>query len=359
LQAGYGLESDGGLILDQDRSRGIWRLKGGIRIDLRSAERPELLVSRGLDGVWGDEVARWKEDVWPSLADKRGWLTTTTTPLGRNWYWRHLWALGDPVEAAIARESGEDVHVDPETGCVEWYTAHNTAVPGLVAEVEAARLRMPDAIWRRSFRADFSAFVGQVFEIDRDVHLRCVRWLRSAFDLGIVAGYDHGWTHPGALVVWGVRSTPPYFVELETVEARQVAVTSTSTDGWRDIATRLSRKWSFREVYVPQDAKEAAHAFREAGLSVRNAYQDRLAGVQWFQTVLHNGWAVFSSAGALARFEALKHPPGYGADSELWVKEGDDVFDASRYALTAWIRGCRLPGRGQVGSKFVEYALQR
>ena len=362
LQRYFGLEADGGLILDQDRSRGIWRVGDGIRVDFRSAERPELLVSRGLDGVWGDEVARWKQDVWtehlqPALMDKRGWLLDTTTPLGRNWYWRHLWCLGDPVEAAIASEDGDVVRVDPEHACAEWWTEYNTCVPGLAAEVAAARHRMPLALWRRSFRAAFDAFKGQVFDLSRNDHLCRVRWLRSAFDLGIVAGYDHGWTHPGVLTIWGVRSTPPYFVELETVSRRQTPVTSVGEDGWRDIMTRLASKWDVAEVYVPQDAKEAAYAFRQAGMRVRSAYQDCLAGLQWFQTCLHNKWAVFSSPQVLARFSGLKHPDGFGAGSELWVKEDDDEFDAGRYALTRWIRGGRLPGRGQI--RLAELAMMR
>lgn len=362
LQRAFGLAADGGLILDQDQSQGIFRLEGGLRVDFRSAERPELLVSRGLDGVWGDEVARWKQLVWsehlsPALADRRGWFLSTTTPLGRNWYWRELWCPGDPVEAAIAREDGDDIRLDPEVACVEWYTEHNTAIPGLVAEVEAARHRMPRALWRRSFRASFDAFVGQVFDLDRETHLRRVGWLRSAFDLGVVAGYDHGWNHPGVLTVWGARSTPPYFVELETVARRRTAVTSQNGGDWREVLVSLARRWGFVEVYCPTDAKELENAAREVGLHPRRAYQDRLAGLQFFQTLLHNGEAVFSSPEVLAEFSALRHPDGYGSGSELWIKENDDRFDASRYALTPWIRGGRLPGRRQV--RLVEQAFQR
>lgn len=353
LQAAFGREVDGGLIQDQDRTRGTWRLRGGIRVDFRSAERPTLLVSRGLDGVWGDEVARWKADVWqehirPALADRRAWATMTTTPLGRNWFWRELWAPGDPVEAEIATDLGEEVEPDPEYACVQWHTADNTAVPGLAAEVEAASRQMPEALIRRSFFADFDAFRGQIFNLHRDTHLSRARWLPSAFDLGIAAGYDHGWNHPGVLTVWGARSAWPHFVELETVSRRHRPVTSNEGDDWRAEGKRIRSTYGRIPVFVPADAKEAENAFREAGLNVRRAYQDRIAGVQWWQQVLHDGSAVFTSAATLARFSALKHPEGYGAGSELWVKEHDDEFDGSRYAMTPWIRGSRLPGRRRV-----------
>jgi hypothetical protein len=216
---------------------------------------------------------------------------------------------------------------------------------------------MPLALWRRSFRADFDAFVGQVFDLDRETHLRRVRWLRSAFDLGVVAGYDHGWTHPGVLTVWGARSSPPHFVELQTVARSRTAVTSRDGDGWRDVLVELRRRWRFDVVFSPADAKEFDNAAREAGLDVRRAYQDRLAGLQYFQTLLHNGDAVFSSPEVYSEFAGLKHPDGYGSGSELWVKEHDDRFDASRYALSKWIRNGRLPGRKRL--PLVEQVMMR
>jgi hypothetical protein len=354
LQAAFGRESEGGLIQDQDRSAGVWRLRGGIRIDFRSAERPTLLVSRGLDGVWGDEVARWKEDVWqehvrPALADHCGWATMTTTPLGRNWFWRELWCPGDPVEAEIAAEEGEEVPFDPQFACVEWHTADNTAVPGLAAEVEAASRTMPKALVRRSFFADFDAFKGQVFDLDRQVHLSRAVWLPSAFDRGVVAGYDQGSNHPGVLTVWGCRSVKPYFVELETTSRRRRPVTSDQGDDWRSDFARVRRTYGPIRIFLPADASEAENAAREVGLRVAQAYQTRIAGVQWWSMVLHDASAVFTSARTLARWSKLKHPDGYGSGSELWVKEDDDEFDAARYALSDWIRGSRLPGRRRVG----------
>jgi hypothetical protein len=352
LQAAFGRAADGGLIEDQDRQRATWRLRGGIRIDFRSAERPTLLVSRGLDGVWGDEVARWKSDVWsehvrPALADRQAWGTFTSTPLGRNWFWKELWCPGDPVEAEIASDEGEEVALDPEYACAEWHTADNTAVPGLADEVAAAERQMPEALVRRSFYADFDAFKGQIFNLRRDVHLSREHWLPTAFDLGICAGYDQGSNHPGVLTIWGCRSVWPHFVEIETISRRRRPVTSMHGDDWRSDFLRVRKTYGPIRLYVPADATEAENAGREAGLRVVRAYQDRLAGKQWWEIVLHDASAVFTNARTLARWSALKHPEGYGEGSELWVKEGDDEFDAARYALSAWIRGSRLPGRGR------------
>jgi hypothetical protein len=50
---------------------------GNILIEFKSAERPERLVARGLDGAWFDEAARCPQVAWANLrarlADRQGW----------------------------------------------------------------------------------------------------------------------------------------------------------------------------------------------------------------------------------------------------------------------------------------------
>lgn len=350
LQRLLGFASDGGLIEEQDKSKGQWRLRGGILIEFKSGERPERLVSRGVDGIWIDEAARLKAEVWldhlpATIADRQGWVICTTTPLGRNWFWRNLWVLGDPVEAELARQDGEDVPTDPAVGAVRWFTRHNTAVPGLVKEVEAARARMPPPMWRRNFEASFSAFIGQLFPfLDQSRHIapRNVSWTPGSFER-ITAGFDSGWRHPGVLTVWGVRRG--LFIELETVALRETVLVAQEGrgQGWTDIATDLRKRWPFDCIYCPGDDPEAAMQFRQAGIRTRPAYQDRLAGRDWFATGLWNDEIKLSTPAAFHEFEGLRHPEGRsGREAELWIKEDDDRFDASRYALTDYIRDGRL-----------------
>ncbi len=365
LQKLLGFAADGGLIEDQDRSKGRWYLRGGILIEFRSAERPSLLVSRGVDGIWIDEAARLKPEAWldhlpATIADRQGWVLMTTTPLGRNWFWRHVWCLGDPVEAELAAQDGEEVKLDPQVGCVRWFTRHNTAVPGLAAEVEAARARMPGPMWRRNFEASFAAFIGQVFPfLDQSRHIspRGLEWMPGSFER-IVAGFDSGWRHPAVLTVWGIRRG--LFVELETVALRETVLVAQEGrgQGWTDIAHDLRRRWPFEAIWCPADDPEAAMQFRQAGITTRPAYQDRLAGVQWFATGLWNDEVKVRTPAVFHELEGLKHPEGRsGREAELWVKEDDDRFDASRYALTDWIRDGRLATTQRVG--LVKSVLQR
>jgi hypothetical protein len=320
LQRLLGFASDGGLILEQDRSKGQWRLRGGILIEFKSAERPERLVSRGVDGLWIDEAARMKAEAWldhlpATIADRQGWVICTTTPLGRNWFWRHLWVLGDPVEAELAAEDGEEIAQDRAVGCVRW------------------------------FEASFAAFIGQIFPfLDQSRHIapRNLAWTPSSFER-IVAGFDSGWRHPAVITVWGVRRG--LFVELETVALRETVLVAQEGrgHGWTDIATDLRKRWPFEAIWCPGDDPEAAMQFRQAGITTRPAYQDRLAGRDWFATGLWNDEIKLSTPAVFHEFEGLRHPEGRtGREAELWVKEDDDRFDASRYALTDYIRDGRL-----------------
>jgi hypothetical protein len=57
----------------------------GTRLEVRSADHPELLVGEALDGAIISEAAKQKKETWerfirPSLADRRGWASFPTTP---------------------------------------------------------------------------------------------------------------------------------------------------------------------------------------------------------------------------------------------------------------------------------------
>ena len=73
-------------------------LKGNIYIEFKSAEKPETLVARGLDGVWIDEAGRCAAVTWANLrariADRQGWALFTTTPMGKNWFYEEVYKLG-------------------------------------------------------------------------------------------------------------------------------------------------------------------------------------------------------------------------------------------------------------------------
>ena len=74
---------------------------GAMQIVAKSAQNPERLVGEGLSGVILSEAAKLKESIWykyirPTLADFQGWSFSSSTPEGKNWFYR-LWQDGqDP-----------------------------------------------------------------------------------------------------------------------------------------------------------------------------------------------------------------------------------------------------------------------
>ena len=272
-----------GAWVEHEAGNTMW-LHGGIRIDFLTADRPERLVSQGYHGVWMDEAARCKPEVWrdnlqPTLSDTLGWAIFTSTPLGRNWFWQDCWRRGDPLEA------GDEPHlVSPDWLCVRWYTADNTAVPHLAAEAEDARQRMPEAMWRRNYAADFNAFVGQCFPfLDRAVHYEPASVHPSAIKRAWL-GIDWGWRHPSVLTVWGV-DTLGRIHECETVSMTETPVDS--DDAWRHqsptvltvIAAQMFRRWNCVHAYAGRDKPGDIRAMNNRGIPTSGAYLDRADGL--------------------------------------------------------------------------------
>ena len=124
----------------------------GGEIQVRSADNPDSLRGEGLDFVVFDECAFIHEDAWqeavrPALSDRLGRALFISTPKGRNWFWR-LW------QRCI------DDH-DHEWHGWQLPTAANPYIAP--AEIEAARLGLPERIFSQEFLAQFLDDAGGVF----------------------------------------------------------------------------------------------------------------------------------------------------------------------------------------------------
>lgn len=353
LQKFLGLAKEGGLIVSQ--AGNDWWLRGGIKIEWKTADDPKKLVSRPINGAWGDEWARVKPELWrdslqPGFSDTLGWFLATSTPLGRNHFWRDLVAKADPIEAAIlAQELNLPVEeiLDSEYGFFRWTTADNTALPHLAAEMAKMRSRMPLAMWERNYKASFTAFVGQVFSFLRMAdHFRKPNVTTRGFRK-IVAGKDYGFSpHPGSISVVG-ETYDGEFVELETVTKTNVVIDSDDSwrtkkaDVWTVIAWELQKCWGWSEIFLPHDNPQNRVLFmkRFGTKAVKSAYTSHRPALDWFRMALWNKDLSFNSLGAWNSILSLRHPEtGSPETQEDWVKEGDDAFDSVRYALSDVIR---------------------
>ncbi|MCP4201847.1 MAG: hypothetical protein GY769_07935 [bacterium] len=84
---------------------------GHVRIEFKTAEKPENLVAEGLRWVWIDEAGIVDERVWseslrPALMDFKGPALFSGTPKGHNWFHK-VWAYGkDPEYPSYASFGG-------------------------------------------------------------------------------------------------------------------------------------------------------------------------------------------------------------------------------------------------------------
>lgn len=373
---GHKDDAEPGLIVDQQERPTEWWVKGGVRIDFLSGDRPLLNVSHGYNGGWLDEAARLKERVWednlrPALSDHNGWAIFSSTPLGRNWFWEQVWSRGN-IKAAqlVAKMKGvsvEEVLDAQQFGCVAWTTADNTALPGLKAEMEIARRQLSPANFKRNYEADFEAFEGQLFDL-LDGHFVRDRWDPRALRRGIWAGFDPGMRHRAACSV--VVELPPSMDSSGRRRGggwREIATDSDSgvmpygDDAWdrRDRGDRstwanrmwallfavVGHRWCDVPVFLPADRPDIAMAWEAYGFTVLPAYQEHEPAVTWMQTALLNERFAVTSESLWTCMTALRYPGPGEKSKKLWMDQNDDEWDALRYAMTEIIRDGYSPLR--------------
>jgi len=321
----------------------LW-LRGGILIEFGSAERPDSLVGAGLDGMWVDEAALIAAEVWtaklsPTLTDKQGWALFSTTPRGKNWYYREIVAL------ALAGEPGY-AHFS-------WATADNTAVPGLVDEVERARRTLPAWLFAQEFEASFDAFPGQIYaEFDRAIHVVPARSLPppQAFDR-VVAGVDWGWhPNPGVILVVGITGPGVHWVLHEEVKTMLPDIMPGQQDCWTLRAKQLRRRFRVSQFYADPSEPDRIDTWQREGVPVVGANNAVLPGISAVWSVLHpdpdhkdgqgrggRPWLQVAE-GCKTTIEEFgqyrwEEDPRTGETVQKPVKRDDHCMDALRYAI--------------------------
>lgn len=353
LQRYLGVASQGGLILDGQQGQTEWWLKGGIRIDLRSGDRPERLVSPGYNGVLLDEAARLKPKVWsenlrPTLSDTQGWAIFTSTPLGRNWLWEEVFAKADPsaaAEVAKMRDCRVEDVLDPNYVAATWTTAQNTALPHLAAEMEQARRELPEEQFARNYLATFDVFPGQIFRLVETRHLIGGTPNMDSFRR-LSAGIDIGSTHLTAVSLVGELNAGGW-EEIDTLAGGGILFDDSAdwarrdTDGamWTSRVYRLLKRfvgdrWRSVALRFPADRPDVAEQFRRRGFNVQPAFQSHEPAVSWCQTAFHAGRLRVRSSVLWRCLLTIRRPELGERSTKAWVDKDDDPWDALRYALS-------------------------
>jgi hypothetical protein len=135
------------------QERRLELISGGV-VEFWSLEDPDAGRSRKYKHVVIDEAAKvanlevcWNESIRPTLTDLKGGADFLSTPKGRNFFWRaYTW--------------GEDPN-QPDWACWKMPTVANPFIDP--AEIEAARLGMPERAFQQEFLAEFLEDGGGVF----------------------------------------------------------------------------------------------------------------------------------------------------------------------------------------------------
>lgn len=203
---------------------------GRFQVHAKSAKHPETLVGEGLSGVIMAEAAKLKESTWtryirPTLADYKGWALFSSTPEGKNWFYR-LWRLGrDPefkewnswrmpswLNPYVYRTETNEVDLERAMKLINHH--RKASIPGLSGmldrlnvdpEILSLAMDLTPQSFNQEIGAKFTDFVGRVFkDFDEEVHVGDFkfdpRW-------ETYAAVDYGFTNP---FVWLLVQIGPW-----------------------------------------------------------------------------------------------------------------------------------------------------
>jgi hypothetical protein len=164
-----------GLVARKDEAELILEFKNGVYWELKSADKPDSLVSAGLDVLHMTEAARIKkeaytENIRPMLSSPmrgpkmrgQGLANFNSTPRGRNWFYKDLWLKGQRT----IRDRGTGLHVpnpayDPDWESWQFPTVSNPHINP--DEVQTAKKELPLAVYLQEYEAQFLEDAAGVF----------------------------------------------------------------------------------------------------------------------------------------------------------------------------------------------------
>lgn len=263
---------------------------GAFIYSAKSAQYPDTLVGEALSGVHMEEAAKQKEFVWtqmimPSLSDFRGWAKFTTTPEGKNWYYRlHMDALKPSKENWSAHRipSWKNPHVFHETTIdsdvkrlmalmddnpgftsFEIIRAEGLTIDSEIAQM-ANDLTLP--MFQQEVAAEFTDFVGKVFkDFDEETHTRRLPYNPN---WETVAAVDYGYRNPN---VWLLIQIGPWgeINVIDELYQRDLAPDEFAREILRRGLLPDTCSAFYPDPASPGDTATLTNIFRRAGKSVR------------------------------------------------------------------------------------------
>jgi hypothetical protein len=325
---------------------------GDATLEVKSAERPQHLVSVPVHGMWVNESATIAEGTWEGKLRSRliatgGWCVLDTTPMGENWVFRDFYLRGlepaDPhFRAAAVVDTAPRCSPERQFCAHHWPSRENPAVDP--EEVERARQTLPGWAFRREWEGNPQNYSGQIYpdwsERDHVVAHALVpprrEWEHCV--VGVDWGYSEG--HAGVMLVVA-RARGAWWVVREVAEYQQPL-----DPFWLDVGRSLEREFRPRTYWCdPAGGKEGSlreldGVTEEADvLGAVNAVED---GIQVVAGLIKSG-RLFVSDQCPGLVRELPDYRWAAAQDERFKqvprKIDDDRVDALRYAIASELLG--------------------
>ncbi|KKM16948.1 hypothetical protein LCGC14_1680680 [marine sediment metagenome] len=324
-------------------SNRTWILKGGHRVEFRSAQSPESLVAAPVDGIWLDEFTlvdhrTWTVSLRQRLAKTGGWAIFTGTPRGRNWAYEEIWRRG----------LKNDDKYDPEFACYTWHSSENPAIS--TSEVASARGQLPEAYFRREWEASWEAFHGQIYEHwSRTLHFReGVARLTCPDGTRVVMGVDWGHANPGAAVICRWLPTGEWHV------VEEVHVAGKLPAWWHEKIAELWRRWRVEKIYCDPAEPGRIATLAADGLPAVKANNALHDGIRTVAALLkQNMFLVDATCTVVANQIGEYHwkQDSQGNRREHPAQGNDHAIDGVRYVIHSSMTEPKPGERSTWGSK--------
>ena len=257
--------------LNTARGGGVIYLRGGGKIEFRTADNPEALVGESVAGFWVTEAARISmrslANLRARVSNTEGWGIYETSPLGRCAYWKDFI---EPLKAGLL----------PDSTLHEWCAVDSPFVSA--AEVENARRTLPESFFKRDYEASWDTFQGQIYEWSDALHLRPLTFTPDrtivAVDLNTTS------QHPASFIVARVGDGRLW------VEAEYREVIGLDYERYLSAIAQACRSYpDARLIIDPSIHRELKQRLRELGLSPVDAVNDVLPGIRCMGSALKAG----------------------------------------------------------------------
>lgn len=307
-----GWVKQGGFIAKYLAHQAKYVLYDGYEVEFKTANEPNLLRGGRCDAIWLDEAAFLKPGVIqviaPIVAVARGPIWMTTTPNGRNWFYK------DYVAPAMN-------NTNPRIHLVKGVSVDNPKLDKVwMAQLSAT---YDEATRRQEFEAEFTHKTGLVYPMWKDEY---VKEPPKNYSGEVVAGIDPGandpfcylWTVKNGKHLWVVDEY--YSEERKTLEAHAKQI---YTGSWE---ANTVRRWC-----DPARAQDRIDLAQTHGLENYKAQPDLKAGINAVAEKMEQGLLHISPKCVHLLDELYNYC--YKEGGEVPIDKDNHALDALRYVI--------------------------